>query len=61
MRVHALIAEACPAPDHRQLLSLGMATELVARKLDDYLQMVAFATSIPTGAGAADGMVELAA
>jgi len=41
-RVGELIGEMGPDPDHRQLLSIGMATELAALKVMQYKSMVKF-------------------
>lgn len=60
-RVHELIEEAGPEPDHRQLLSLGMATELAVKKLNDYREMVKIAHRTRAATGTSDGMAELAA
>lgn len=60
-RVRELIEEAGPDPDHRQLLSLGLATELAVKKLNDYRKMVNLANMTRATAGTPDGMVELAA
>lgn len=43
LRVAELIMETGPAPDHKSLLSIGMACELAAMKLGEYREMHAFA------------------
>ncbi|ADW18598.1 hypothetical protein Despr_2459 [Desulfobulbus propionicus DSM 2032] len=44
LRVHELIEEAGPSPDHKALLSIGMAAELAVKKLNDYREMHTFRT-----------------
>ena len=59
LRVHELIEEAGPSPDHKALLSIGMAAELAVKKLNDYREMCNFAAQVATGGQ--DGLDQLAA
>lgn len=60
VRLHELIEEAGPSPDHQSLLAIGMANELAARKINDYREMCNHAARIDT-MGAQDGLDQLAA
>lgn len=57
-RVLDLIEEAGKTPDHKALLSIGMAMELAVERLHNYRQMVNYALR---ARGAAHGLDQLAA
>lgn len=61
LRVRDLIEEAGPDPDHRQMLSIGMAAELAVKKMHDYREMLGFEARTRAAGGEDDGLVELAA